>query len=432
MEIQYLFYIVILLIVLSFFKNVSFIFYMYIFFSAFTTFGLLLIGDNSIVAYQVIFLFLFMRTFSKFQYDNYYIKHIIYFTIYCALAIVWSLFNEDIIVLNVHDRWDYIKMSLTQFAQYFYLLIAVISMIITYTLLKQNKVNFQRIQDVIKITVIIVIFIGIIQVIIPVDIYNFLFRNTINAGNQTMQGIVRITSAFNEASFLAFFLCPIFCVSIYNLSNNFNILDFIIAVGGFYITIMNNSSSFYLGLFVGILCLVFSKLYIYFFRHKKRIKRNRLAMVILVILLGVGIFAFYSDRLSEAFIIVTQKINGEGISGNSRSYALTYHLDIFKEHFFIGVGYGTIRSYDLFSTWLAELGIIGFSLYFIPIIKILYKLIKIDTYESNGLFLLLIVSNVILLSSVPEPYFVFYWIYYGMAVYYVQCNEVKIDEGTYC
>jgi len=432
MEVQYLFYVIIFLIILSLFKNVSYIFYMYILFSAFTTFGLFIIGNNSIIAYHLIFVFLFMRVFSKLQYDSYYIKQIIYFTIYCGIAILFSLFNHDVVVLNIQDNWDYIEFSLTQVTQYFYLIIAVCSMIITYTLLKEKKVSLNHMEDFIKITAIIVIFIGIFQLFIPIDIFNFLFRNTVNAGNQTMQGVVRITSTFNEASFLAFFLCPVFCVSIYNLSNNFNFLDAVIVAGGFYITIMNNSSSFYLGLSIGILCLFFSKLYVYFLGKRKKVNKNRLIAGSIFLLLIIGATIFYSDILSEALLIVTRKISGEGVSGNTRSYALAYHLNIFKEHFFIGVGYGTIRSYDLFSTWLAELGIIGTLLYFIPIIRIIYKLIKINTYQSNRIFLLLIVSNIILLSSVPEPYFVFYWIYYGMAAYYVKCSEVKKDENTYC
>lgn len=111
------------------------------------------------------------------------------------------------------------------------------------------------------------------------------------------------------------------------------------------------------------------------------------------------------------------KISVGNVSGMARSKSMRIMIEAFKKSPIISVGFGTAMGYDLFSTWLAEVGIVGVTVY----VSLLYEGIKglLNNRDTNSyrVLILILVSNMIMFASVPEFMQVFSWVYVGLAYY---------------
>ena len=104
-------------------------------------------------------------------------------------------------------------------------------------------------------------------------------------------------------------------------------------------------------------------------------------------------------------------------------------MGIFLKNLFTGVGFGTLRSNDLLSMWCAQVGLIGI----VPIIyyftsRFVYLFKTRNDGDNRSVFYLILTSVIILVTSVPEPYFIYVWIYIalGEALY----NKREISNKT--
>ena len=141
----------------------------------------------------------------------------------------------------------------------------------------------------------------------------------------------------------------------------------------------------------------------------------------LIVLLAMGLFG--NEYILSAYTqLIEDKVTAENPSGAGRlAVFLTsweYYLDLPLANQLFGVGYGYIRSNDLLSTSLVNLGIIGFLL--ITCIFI-YPAVKLGrTQREVGIKASLIVIFVTMIFSKPNFAFLSIWLFLGIAY-----NEVK-------
>ncbi|MBZ6006486.1 hypothetical protein K1514_11360 [Paraclostridium bifermentans] len=196
--------------------------------------------------------------------------------------------------------------------------------------------------------------------------------------------------------------------------------------------VVSKSSSFLIGmfLFIGILIILAINKFIKNYKNVKAsfLNSERRGLI----LLGITIFFVISIAIviylinTDIFRDFLFKIKGGGVSGSERTIALMQHLQVFKDNFLFGVGFGSLRSKDLMSTWLAAMGIVGNTLFAIFLIKQLYQLFKINKSETISLAILITISWGILFISVPEPYYLYLWIYFAIADYVILNSDEKI------
>lgn len=136
----------------------------------------------------------------------------------------------------------------------------------------------------------------------------------------------------------------------------------------------------------------------------------------LIVLLAMGLFG--NEYILSAYTqLIEDKVTAENPSGAGRLAAFLrsweYYLDLPLANQLFGVGYGYIRSNDLLSTSLVNLGIIGFLL--ITCIFI-YPAVKLGrTQREVGIKASLIVIFVTMIFSKPNFGFLSIFLFLGIA-----------------
>ncbi|WP_157634655.1 hypothetical protein [Spirosoma panaciterrae] len=177
-----------------------------------------------------------------------------------------------------------------------------------------------------------------------------------------------------------------------------------------------------LSIFLGIsLLLTFSgtfilAMFLLALLHFIIVERNLKQAIIILILCGSFIAIIPGDFLN-LFLkdLLFDKINQESLSGIERTQNFVDQIAFYQRlpliNKFFGVGFGTVRSTDLFSTLLVNTGIVGFlsfsALFSFP----LFRLPKSD----NGLRIALIITYLILQISVSEYSYPALWLLLGLA-----------------
>ena len=115
------------------------------------------------------------------------------------------------------------------------------------------------------------------------------------------------------------------------------------------------------------------------------------------------------------------KLRGENVSGVERWDGFITMLKVGLNYPF-GVGFGSSRSKDLFSTWICNVGIVGLLIYFLFILRMFLKALSEKKLKYFFPYLLVVL---LMMISVPEPYNLFVWFY----LYYVTIfNYYKKEE----
>jgi hypothetical protein len=142
---------------------------------------------------------------------------------------------------------------------------------------------------------------------------------------------------------------------------------------------------------------------------------------ILIFLLAMGLFG--NEYVLGAYTqIVEDKVTAESQSGAARLGSFLtgweYFLDLPVANQLFGIGYGYIRSTNLLSTLLVNLGILGFLL---TTLLFIYPAIKLGRTEREvGIKASLIVTFVVMIASKPSFSFLSIWLFLGIAY-----NEIK-------
>lgn len=431
--------VLIVTIYLTFFTRTRTLFYFTFFISAFTATSMINFSKsrNSILCYYIVGSFFILKvlyeviikrySFKKIKFSN----GILYFIIYATMSLILPIvYSYNTLVFTPDSPYRYISFSFQNITQYLYLLFSFIIYLCSYMVfVNEVKVN---IKGIINVTTVVVVSLGFIQFFISHEYFDFLFRTNYSHLVQYLEtGLTRISSVTNEPSMLALFLTPIFVYYLINIINGLKIrkilkFDIIMLFLILIIGILNRASSFYLAIVVVFSIMILdywkdifnSKNFEYlkkiFNKIIQFIKNNKIkSIIILLFLILVLLIAF--KIVGYRFVILFLKLLGLDDSGSTRMELFSHHMSVFLKNIVTGVGFGTLRSNDLLSMWSAQVGLLGMIpliYYFVSRFTYIFKYRNIG--NNREVLYLIITSLVILMTSVPEPYYIYTWIYIAM------------------
>lgn len=432
--------VLIITLYLVFFTRTRTLFYFTYMVSAFTSLSMINFSKsrNSVLCFYIVGSFFILKvlyelfikryTFKKVRFFN----GILYFLIYATISLVLPIvYSSGTLVFTPDSPYTYISFSFQNITQYLYLLFAFIVYFCSYIVFI-NEVNVNM-KSIINVTTVTVLLLGFIQFFLPHEYFDFFFRTNYAHLVQYLEtGLTRISSVTNEPSMLALYLTPVFvyyfieiikCLKIRKIPK-FDIIMFAFILLTF---LLNRSSSFYLAIVMIFIILIFDYWKEIFNRKnvdflnkifKEKIlvfiSKNKIKSIIIGIVF-LGVFAVAFKVLGRRFIILFFKLLGLDDSGSTRIELFSYHMVVFLKNLLTGVGFGTLRSNDLLSMWSAQVGLLGMIpliYYFVSRLRYIFKHRHIG--NNRSVFYLIVTSIIILVTSVPEPYYIYIWIYIAM------------------
>lgn len=355
-------------------------------------------------------------------------KFLIAFIIICILSTISLIINKDrgILILNQKDIYTYAEFSVQNITQLF----NIIFCFVLYWFIKDyfNNNNTLKINSAVKVLICstaAICFLGFYQELAYVKGWRFdeIFRNGLHGNIQPFGSFIRAYSVTNEPSVYAYFLAPILALvlSVPNdiIKHRILIILLIIISG-----IMSTSTTFIIGILALLIKIILDKS-VNFFRMKRN-KNQKMGLLlpitfIFIVILSLILFRFNSNIKELLTTGMLSKLQGNGVSGQERMLAFQTQMNAALKYPLLGVGYGTARSKDLFSTWLCNIGFIGMSMFLIYLYKIITNLKKTNKLGygiSNYIFVLFVCAFI----SVPEPYFLFIWIMLAIGESLVEQN----------
>jgi len=224
--------------------------------------------------------------------------------------------------------------------------------------------------------------------------------------------IQRLKSLTGEPSMFAFTMLPLWIYAVH--TQKLVIQSFLL------VTLVLSAST---TMVVGILVYLVGRLFYAELRGKWNIDILLIALISIVILIALG-EGYAAELLNE---LVFDKISLSNFSGIDRfdSYETSMHFflnaPVINQLF--GIGFGVIRSTDMFSTLLVNTGVLGLifttGLFFYPVFKLR------NTHRGIGLKLILVIIYLTLMISVSEFSYLTIWLFLGIAY-----NQLKKSGGN--
>lgn len=370
-----------------------------------------------------------------------YSKSLLLFMVICAISLVYpATISKGEIIIDPHYILKVQEFSITNLTQYAYLIFGFLIYMSCTKYIINSKFDEKKILDLIAIASIVVIMLGFLQLVIPIDKYDSLFRTISNKLNDGVNGIVRISSVNSEASKLSLFSAPITVMYLNGLKNKYNRFIYVATMLLFIlISILNNSSTYFVAILVCfVIQLILKSLSIFTTNIKSNyMKISWKTIFIFYFLCFLLVFAIfvYKEKVIYNLNTIIAKYNSEITSGIERNETNKITMTLFYNYLLTGVGFGSTRSLDLLSGWLACIGLTGVMpfIYFVfSRIKLLYKNRNNDI--NYMLFGLILTTMIALCISVPEPYYLYIWIYFSIAdIKYnnfkrANCFKLKMDK----
>lgn len=418
-------YLLLAVLLALFFVKASTVFYVLVLSAPLTTVAVFEIGQDSIIFYQLVFVVLALKLLFS-HIGNFSDERIVpstiapafwAFWIICGCSIPLALLYGDVIVVNPDAAFANVKFSFQQFSQYGYLTIAFLSCYICNRMLRSGMVSSKTIFSLLTASYVLVCALALLQLVLPAELVTELYRNA-NHVMYAHEG-ARVSSTFNEPSMLSLFIAPLFCIYLYRLVTGLSFGAFFLVVLGITVIVLNNSSSFVVGVLFALLSYIL--LLVKFTKRETRFSHKAILGFVLAFI--AVLFVVGSDEFERIFSTFIGKIGGEGVSGTDRWFSFSHHLQVFLEHPLFGVGFGTVRSADLLTTWLSEIGMVGFACYVVPLALLVSRLVARGEAPAHEIAIYVVVYVGILLVSVPEPYYVFGWIVIGLGFYVARLEE---------
>lgn len=396
--------------------------YTMVFTAPLTTMSVFALGDSNILFNHLLFVILLIKTVLRRKRLYYLVpRSLSVFMLWCLCSIPIAAipFINNIKVYNVDGYFEHVKFSFQQFTQYGYLLVSFGVCVIMASLLKEGVIEERKLIKVFAVSYMVEMLLTLGQIVLPVELVNFTYRNAVGTG-YNLPG-ARISGSFGEPSFWAAYATAGFCVFANKLIEKPKI-KYIISVVLFVLCFINNKSS---SAIVGMAAWLAIGLIRWIKGSSKRVKR---ISIVVVLVAFIALIAFLYTKRAEMEFLVTelgQKLRRENESGTLRSGTMLWHFGVFFTRPLTGVGYGTVRSLDLMTTYLAELGIFGFLCYVVPVFRTGIRMLKKKENRQIGYYIL--IYNIIMFLSVPEPYFYSIWIAYALAFYHM--NKKALLKG---
>jgi hypothetical protein len=218
--------------------------------------------------------------------------------------------------------------------------------------------------------------------------------------------LLRLKSLTGEPSMYAFTVLPFWIYAIHTGRKFTQVLLLVTLV-------LSTSTTAFLGI------LIYVLLRIYYFKF-----RDIFTWIFTTIFALLAMFKWDVIYLAYQQFIYS-KITLNGVSGIDRFNSFTSSINFFKElpvwNQFFGVGFGYIRSTDLFSTLLVNTGYIGVIVFSFVILFPIFKLGR--SYREIGIKCALFVIFVTSMVSVPEFAYLSIWLFLGMAYNQITKNK---------
>ena len=314
-----------------------------------------------IIRFLFLIFIVYFYLFVKKNKSNYKIIYLISVLLFFTISIIFIIFNKDASVLGF---------ELTNILKVFYLPLLI-------TLIDKDDINI-KINDIVNIGIIYLSLIGISNIL----------NLSYNSYTQGKIGSVGLFNSGNEISAILSIITPFMIYYIFNKNNNYIKLLLVVLMTYTYFTI---------GSKVIIIALILSLLfnvYLYFKNNKVKNKSIIIGIISAIIILILGIYLlpktnfYYNIKLHLDFLGINS-INDiftfNFINRFLFSDRLTYLIDVNNIYIgsniiskFLGIGFITNYATDLVSAKLIEMdlfdifyrvGIVGFILFIIPIIK---------------------------------------------------------------
>jgi len=433
MEITIMGYALIPLGLILLFFNIDYLFIMIMFFSGFS--GSSVINFTSIefslqpsyyfaAIYLFKYLFVIVRK-SKIIKPNIFLFGFITVS-FISLIMPIVLKDKDILVMNVDGIIEPLKFTKGNLTQFIYLLFCFFVYWFVEDRLNHKPGLIRKGLKAYFMGSFVICILGIYQLIC--NELNLPFDEIFRSGVHNLIQKGRMWSVASEPSMFAFYIVPTMALLIF--SNNIindtkqKILILILFISG----ILSTSSTFLFGVLVFVLLFIkrnFIKLN-FTKRNLKYIKWFSIVVVFSISLLSIIIYN--NEFINEVLIQGTiDKILMKNASGIERSESFLLMINAAFASPILGLGFGSSRSKDLFSTWLANTGIIGFGLFILYIMNIYRNLNKIYKFSSisilEGYMYFIAILVLCAFVSVPEPYFLFIWTNFALAEVYISISR---------
>ncbi len=274
----------------------------------------------------------------------------------------------------------------------------------------------------------------IVGFFIGMEYPSWLFNNHIGYiqfAGVPLYGVPRMNSVAAEPSHQAFFLLIYIAIfvtlwvnKVYIVPRRFFEFSLLLALTGIILTTSTTGIvTLAFGLIVMTIHLIINKLAINlrFFRLIILV-----SVVIVIIIILSLLIIFNSDIPSENFIrFISENTIGklQSGSGQIRTSAIPLTLEVFLQNPIIGTGWGRNRSFDLATTLLANIGIIGFASYILVMMTIFRIVLRVHqrshdhTLSTIGLsfFYALILALFACFIAIPDFLFLYFWVLLGLA-----------------
>ena len=396
-----------------FFKgNKNYFLYFSILFSGFT--GTTVLEIFGIAIQPGICFFIIYVFWGLLKNDTYKIRLnpiLIVFFIYSSITVLFPLLLQSQNITTdffMNKKLETLRFTSSNIVHIIYLLMVLYFL---NCLLKYKK-NFKEINKMCmfyRIGFYLVVLICIYQIIafkfdLPFDV---LFRQN-TSGN--IQGN-RIYGPCIEASMLCHYLIPSIIITLFTSRRIISIIFSILAI---FLGIYSNSSTFLIGL--AMLVILGLALLIKYSLNKKTIRTILLScfvLIVVVLVMHQQLFAMVNSLIDKLKLV--------SFSGQDRFNSFKQLVNIAIDYPF-GIGFGSTRSADLFSTWLCNVGFIGVGVLLVWIITYIYSGIVNKNIIFMTTFLMVLLLCFI---SVPEPYNLYVW--FSCFLGCLEINNTKIQ-----
>ena len=382
-------------------RNKYLLLYSSVFFSGFSGSSVLNIGDVSIQPSYFLFIIFMIASLYKIR-DIKIDKIYLIFLSYCIISTIFPLFLKDknIIVQTQSNGYASVGYSISNFIHVGYLIFTFIFFICLINV-RNDKIKM-NIYKAFKYGIFAFIFVTLYQVF--AFKYNLPFDEIFRQGvNGNIQG-TRLYGPCGEASMMAYYLAPSLLFLWIEKKNKFDVIMFFV---GTVLGIITKSSTFLIG-YTCILLFILIKL---FLSIKVKIKKDIIIKITMALFLLLIIVVLKFDMILSVVDAFVGKINKKSLSGIERSEAFHNMINVGIKYPF-GVGFGASRSFDLFSTWICNIGIVGLFLY---VVLLLDFCIRSRRLNNKYMFVFLLVV-LLMMSSVPEPYNLFIQVFFYLAI----------------
>lgn len=402
-------YISLIAAVLALFLSVDKAFLVLVVCAPLTTMAVFNLSGTSVLIYHLVWLVVAVKFLLKLRGESERLnKLFVPFLVFALCSISFSLFSSGTLVVNVDSVYSTVKPSFQQFTQWVYLFMAVATAMMAEYLLRTGSLDSRRLYRALDVGLVIVLVVALLQLVLPADVITSLFRNSVHA--TYLRSGARISSTFQEPSMLSLYLIPMTCIHLVRILRKPNVFSVVVVIFSLIVCVLNNSSAAFLSLIGSVVFILIGQCRLF---GSGKVSHVQILSVLgfLSVLGAVGLSGVFGDSIAH----MADKMMGEGISGVERGDSIRLMWDVFLAHPFIGIGWGTARCATFFC-WLAELGIIGASLAYVPVLVILKRLWA-NLHDGFAIMAYLVSAFLILIAVSSEVYYLSFWIVLGLAMH---------------